>query len=155
MKELNKVLILFILVMLSCTRDRTFNKARWLKNIDVNDTNNPRAYMTDDLLKNHLKIGITRDSILAMLGKPYKYVIENRLSKGLEMPDSLSFLNNENLKPETKNSNANRINKFIRVNSQPDTLMLYPIGWSTIDPNFLVIKFDDKGLTTNFWIEQH
>jgi len=155
MTTLNSILILFLFVIVSCNGDRKFNTERWLNNNDINDTKNPRAYMIKDLLKNHLKNGITRDSVLALLGKPYKDGIENRLPKGLEMPDSLSFSNKENLKSENSDRATERVNEFMRLNSQPDTLMLYPIGWSTIDPNFLVIKLDNNGLTSDFWVEQH
>ncbi|HQT22509.1 MAG: hypothetical protein B7X86_16220 [Sphingobacteriales bacterium 17-39-43] len=155
MTKLNYILIFFLFVMASCKVDKKFNKERWLANNHVNDTHNPRAYMTEDLLENHLKIGITRDSVFALLGKPYKDGIENRLPKGLKMPDSLSFSNKENLKPENSDRATYKINEFMRLNSQPDTLVLYPVGWSTIDPNFLVIKFDNKGVSSDFWIEQH
>lgn len=154
--NLNYILIFFLFGIVSCNNgDRKFNKERWINNSDVNDTNNPRAYMTEDLLKNHLKIGITKDSVLALLGKPYKDGIENRLTKEFKVPDSLSFSNEENLKPENSDRATDRINKFMRLNSQSDTLMLYPVGWSTIDPNFLVIKFNHKGLTSDFWVGQH
>ena len=155
MTKLNYILLFFLFVMVSCKVDKKFNKERWLANNDVNDTHNPRAYMTEDLLKNHLRIGITRDSVFELLGKPYKDGIENRLPKGLKMPDSLSFSNKKNLKPENSDRTTYRINQFMRLNSQPDTLVLYPVGWSTIDPNFLVIKFDNKGVSSDFWIEQH
>lgn len=155
MTNLNFILIFFVFMMVSCEVDKKFNKERWWANNDLNDTRNPRAYMTDDLLKNHLKIGITRDSVLALLGKPYKEGIENRLPKELKIPDSISFSNKENLKPENRDKALARINEFMRLNSQPDTLMLYPVGWSTIDPKFLVIKFDNKGLSSEFWVEQH
>ncbi len=92
---------------------------------------------------------------MALLGKPYKNEIENRLPKGVEIPDSLSFSNKGNLKPENSDRVTEILNEFMRLNSQPDTLMLYPVGWSTIDPNFLVVKLDNKDLTSDFWVEQH
>jgi outer membrane protein assembly factor BamE (lipoprotein component of BamABCDE complex) len=48
-----------------------FDRDVWLSHNDMTDTSSPRAKMTKDLLQNHLKEGMTRDSILAMLGKPY------------------------------------------------------------------------------------
>lgn len=137
------ILIVLLVVMTSCTDDRKFNKGRWLRNSNVNDTWNPRAYMTDDLLKNVLKPGLTKEDILNLLGKPYKDEVDYRLPKGLQIPDSIGH------------HNTLKLNEFYHTYSQPDTLMLYPVGWSTIDPNFLVIKFDSKGIAYDFWVEQH
>ena len=155
MTKSNGILCFLLLAMISCTRNKQFDKERWQRNNDVNDTRNPRAYMTNDLLKNHLRVGITKDSIIALLGKPYKDGVENRLPKGIELPDSLSFSKDTNLKKEQKDDVTARINKFVRLNSKLDTLMLYPVGWSTIDPNFLVVKLDKTGKVCDFWIEQH
>lgn len=63
--------------------------------------------------------------------------------------------NLKNLKAENIDRATDRIKEFMRVNSQPDTLMLYPIGWSTMDPKFMVISFDNKGKVNDYWIEQH
>ena len=155
MTNLNYALIFFLCMMLSCNAERKFDKEIWLKSSDVNDTKNPRAHMTKDLLENRLKTGITRDSVMALLGKPYKEGIEVRLPKGMEIPDSLSFSNKENLKQKNNGGGTDRIDAFIRLNAQPDTLMLYPVGWSIIDPIFLVIKLDNKGMAADFWIEEH
>lgn len=115
-----------------------FERDVWLSNNDVNDIGNPRAQMIKDLLDNYLRPGIHRDSILTLLGKPYLERIENRLPTGLDVPDSLS-----------------NFNEWYAANGQPDTLMLYPVGWSTIDPNFLVIKFRPDSVAYEFWVEQH
>jgi hypothetical protein len=106
------------------------------------------------------------------LGKPYLERIENRLPKGLEVPDSLSltidsaglaslFDSVDVQKQKDKNNldiradkELEEYNNWYMANSQPDTLMLYPIGWSTIDPNFLVIKFKADSTVCEFWIEQ-
>lgn len=48
--------------------------------------------MTDDLIKNHLKPGMHRDSILVLLGRPYKEEIGNRIPTGLAIPDSIRNL---------------------------------------------------------------
>lgn len=149
------MLCFLLLVMLSCTRNKEFDKELWLRNNDVNDIRNPRAYMTNDLMKNHLRIGASKDSVVALLGKPYKDGVEHRLPKGIEIPDSLSLLKKSNLKKEQREVLMARINEFYRLNSQPVALMLYPVGWSTIDPNLLVVKLDRNGKVSDFWIEQH
>ncbi len=147
-----------------------FDRDVWLSNNDMTDTRNPRSKMTTDLLENYLKPGLTRDSILLLLGKPYFDGIENRLPKGLKIPDSLSLgidsvgvaslfdsvdlqmKNNSKIKVEKE---LKEFNSWYMANSQPDTLMLYPVGWSTIDPNFLAIKFKVDGTAYEFWVEQH
>ncbi|MEJ6979682.1 hypothetical protein WG906_04425 [Pedobacter sp. P351] len=144
-----------IVLISSCSHPKQFERESWLKNNDVNDTGNPRAYMTEDLLKNYLKTGLSKDSIIALLGKPYSDKIEQRLPKGMSIPDSISYTNSENIRADSNGRIMNQINEFMRLNSQPDTLMLYPVGWSTIDPNFLVVKLDDQGQAIEFWIEQH
>jgi hypothetical protein len=111
--------------------------------------------MTRDLLDNYLKPGIHRDSILTLLGEPYLEQIENRLPKGLDVPDSLSLVDSGNFKKENQEKALDNFNQWYKDNGQPDTLMLYPVGWSTIDPNFLVIKFRPDSIAYEFWIEQH
>ena len=105
-----------------------------------------------------------------MLGKPYFDGIENRLPKGLEIPDSLSLgIDSVGLaslfdsvdfqkKKDSKiqaDKELKEYNTWYMANSKPDTLMLYPVGWSTIDPNFLAIKFRSDGTAYEFWVEQH
>lgn len=143
------------MAILSCKADNKFNQQKWLANSDVSDTHNPRAYMIDDLMKNHLKVGITKNAVLTLLGKPEKDRIENRLPKGINIPDSFSFTNKENLKLERSDKVIAGINDFVRLNAKPHTLMLYSIGWSTIDPNYLIIQLDEKGMVLDFWTEQH
>lgn len=157
MIKTNGILIVLLLFLISCNYglDKRFDKTSWLLNSDVNVIRNPRADMVADLLANHLKVGLKRNSVLALLGKPYQDGVENRLPKGLEIPDSLSFTNDRNLTSEEREKVIVRMNEFQRLNAKPDTLMLYPVGWSTIDPNFLAVQFDNKGRVRDFWIEQH
>jgi hypothetical protein len=147
-----------LLTLFSCSgnfNSDKFEKSVWLSNNDVSDRNNPRAKMTKDLLENYLKPGIHRDSILAMLGQPDREKIEMRLPKGLEVPDSLSLISPENFKPENREKAQENYNEWMRKNWQPDTLMFFPVGWSTMDPNSLVIKFRPDSVAYEFWIEQH
>lgn len=155
MTKLSVVICFLLFATISCTRNKVFDKEIWLSNSNVNDTRNLRAHMAKDLMENHLKIGLTRNAVLELLGKPYKDVIENRLPKGVKVPDSLSMMNDKNLTSEERNQLIVRINEFQRLNAKPDTLMLYPVGWSTIDPNFLAVQFDNTGRVRDFWIEQH
>ena len=132
-----------------------FDRDVWLSNSDMTDTDNPRARMAKDLLDSYLKPGIHRDSILTLFGKPYLEQIENRLPKGLDVPDSFSLVDSENLKRENRDNALDNFNQWYKDYGQPETLMLYPVGWSTIDPNFLVIKFRPDSIAYEFWIEQH
>jgi len=141
----------------ACSYPSSFDQEIWLDNPDVSDTSNPRARMVDDLMHNHLKPGMSRASILSLLGKPYKDGIENRLPKGVTIPDSLSstLIHSSSCTPEKQKKALDDFNAFYHSHSQPDTLMLYPVGWSTIDPNFLAVKFDGNGQVSEYWVEQH
>jgi hypothetical protein len=157
-----------MIMFLSCsTSDESdkFDRAVWLSNSDMTDVRNPRANMTEDLLMNYLRPGIHRDSVLILLGEPYLEEIEYRLPKGLDIPDSLSLavdsvgltslFDSLDSKEKNQDEDLNKLNRWYQTNSQPDTLMLYSVGWSTIDPNFLVIKFGPDSIAYDFWIEQH
>ncbi|WKZ58817.1 MAG: hypothetical protein QY309_13170 [Cyclobacteriaceae bacterium] len=111
--------------------------------------------MTKDLIENYLKPGIHRDSIIILLGRPYLEKIENRLPKGLQVPDSLSLVDSVNFRVENRDRALKNFNDWYAAHGQPDTLMFYPVGWSTIDPNFLVIKFRPDSVADKFWVEQH
>lgn len=69
---------------------RDFDKDVWLKHNHDNDPNNPRAEMTYDLTKNHLKIGMDKKEVLSLLGKPDRRNEKNYLSYYLGMQ---GFLN--------------------------------------------------------------
>jgi hypothetical protein len=147
-----------VFVLHSCSmfnNSDKFDRNVWLSNGDVDDMRNPRSQMTTDLLNNYLKPGIHRDSILILLGTPYLEQIENRLPKGLDVPDSLSLVDSVNFRSENQAKALRNFNEWYKDNGQPDALMLYPVGWSTIDPIFLVIKFRPDSTAYEFWIEQH
>ncbi|GMQ28847.1 hypothetical protein [Algoriphagus confluentis] len=146
------------LILFSCSGNFTpekFEKSVWMSNNSETERHNPRSRMTQDLLENYLKPGINRDSILGLLGPPSREKIEIRIPKGIEFPDSLSLSNPENFKPENREKAQKNYNEWFLRNGQPDTLMFYPVGWSTIDPNSLVIKFSPDSISYEFWIEQH
>lgn len=147
------IILIFVLIITldSCSSNYNsdkFDKDVWLSNNDISDQYNPRSRMTTDLMENYLRPGMPRDSIIILLGRPYLEKIENRLPKGLEVPDSLSI--SESL----DTIRLEKFNTWYKTNSQPDTIMRYPIGWSTIDPNFLIIKLGQDSTATDFWIEQ-
>ena len=54
-------------------KPRPFSEDLWKTASEVSKTSNaenPRALMADDLLKNHLKVGMTREQVLSLLGPP-------------------------------------------------------------------------------------
>lgn len=150
-------LIFVWLAVLSCNsfyNSDKFDKSIWLYHNDITDTRNPRANMAEDLFKNYLRPGMHRDSVLTLLGAPYKETIETRLPRGLEVPDSLSLVDSINLSDQNWDKSLSKFNQWHKENGQPDTLMFYPIGWSTIDPRFVVVKFKADSTVGEFWIEQ-
>ena len=123
----------------------TFDKDVWLSNNDIANEYNPRSGMTTDLMENYLRPGMHRDSIVTLLGRPYLEKIEYRPPKGFVVPDSLSSIDSVGIE---------KFNDWHSKFSRPDTIMRYPIGWSTIDPNFLIIELGQDSTVTDFWIEQ-
>jgi hypothetical protein len=152
--HLPKSLVLGLLALGSCNQSTSFNREAWVDHPAVTDTHNPRARMVQDLISNHLKVGMTRKAVVVQLGQPYKEGIERRLPKNTILPDSISATNPENLKPENEKRSVAGLNKFIDLYAAPIMVMRYPVGWSTIDPNFLIIKLDKNGLVEDYWIEQ-
>jgi len=149
--------LLFILLacfLAACNHSSSFDREVWVNNPDMEDTSNPRPWMVQDVMKNHLKSGMSRKAVLDLLGKPYQEGIERRLPKNTVLPDSVSFENAENLKPENSDKATDAINNLYRLYAKPVMIIRYPVGWSTIDPNFLIIKVNGKGQVEEYWVEQ-
>lgn len=139
----------------ACSYSSSFDRDKWISNTDVNDQHNPRAKMIEDVMQHHLKVGMSRTEFLALLGKPYSDGIQQRLPKGTILPDSVSITSSDNLKPANQDKALVRFNAYYRSHARPDTLMLYPVGWSIIDPNFLTVEFNGKGTVRAYWVEEH
>jgi len=144
--------------MAACQGDTTFDKDVWLRNSDMSDTSNPRARMVADVMAHHLHVGLTRDSVLALLGPPYSENIELVLPENVTLPDSLSLQNSQTTEKlyDSQNAEAQRegINAFYKQHGRPQTVLRYPVGWSTIDPNFLVICLTRTGKVASYYIAQ-
>lgn len=97
---------------------------------------------------------MSRMTVLDLLGSPYQEGIESRLAKNTVLPDSISYENDKNLKPENSAKAMVAINNFYKMYAKPVMILRYPIGWSTIDPNFLIIKLNGKRQVEAYWIEQ-
>lgn len=50
--------------------DRVFDEDLWKHSADTEDVSNPRGPMVDDLIANHLRPGMTRQEVTALLGDP-------------------------------------------------------------------------------------
>jgi len=107
--------------------------------------------MVQDVMQHYLKPGQSRETVLALLGPPYQEKIERQLPADKPLPDSLDALISTNRDPAKSAALIRQINAFYQQNARPDTVMLYPVGWSTIDPNFLVIRLSGKGKVKRFW----
>jgi hypothetical protein len=146
--------ILFACTLAACNHSSSFDKEVWVDNPDIQDTSNPRAWMVQDVMENHLKSGMSGEAVLDLLGKPYQEGIERRLPKNTVLPDSISFKYDKNLKPEDSEKATDAINNFYKLYAEPVMIIRYPVGWSTIDPNFLIIKLNGKRQVEEYWVEQ-
>ena len=146
---------LLIVVLCGCNNTSSkFEREVWIRHTQADDRYNPRAEMVQHLMKNYLKPGMSRKAVLDLLGNPYKESIEQRLPENIVIPNSISFSNPENLKPEKADKATAAINDFYKLHAKPVFVIEYPVGWSTIDPNFLAIIMDEKGLVERFRVEQ-
>ena len=150
-----KLIALSLLCFLtSCNRSSSFNRDIWIENPRMEDTHNPRARMVQDVMKRQLKAGMSRKSVLALLGKPYREGTEPRLPKNTILPDSFSVRTPEAFSRENQKKRMDAFNNFVRLHAEQIMLMRYPVGWSTMDPRFLIIKLNNKGLVEDYWVEQ-
>jgi len=120
----------------------------------MEDTNNPRARMVQDVIKNQLKPGMSRKEVLDILGKPYQENTELVLPKNTIIPDSISSTNPEKYKPENIDRTVAAANKFYQLHGRSSVVMRYPVGWSTIDPNFLIVVLNNRGLVEQYVVVQ-
>lgn len=107
------------------------------------NTNNPRENMVSDLMAHHLKPGMTRRQVLALLGPAERDGIEMVLPPGTTIPDSLSV------------EHYKALNNWYDRHAQPDTIMHYQVGWSMIDPTSMRIQFDGDGKVKRYWVGIH
>lgn len=147
-------IVIFIVLLFGCNYPSTFDREVWIKHPQVEEIYNPRAMMMQDLMKNNLKPGMSKKALMDLLGKPYKEGIEQRLPENMVIPEAISFENPENLKSENADKVMAAINNFYRLNAKPVFVIRYPVGWSTIDPNFFVIIMNEEGQVEKYRVEQ-
>lgn len=132
-----------------------FDKSIWIGHNDLLVRKNPRLKMIDDLMDNHLKVGMDKKEVIELLGKPYRDTISLVLPKGSKLPDSLAINYDIKQSRNEREKSMNKINAWYKENYESAPLIAYPIGWSLIDPIFLKIKLNDKEVVLDFWVEQH
>jgi hypothetical protein len=49
--------------------DREFDQALWKSYAGIDDVDNPRLRMAADVQRNHIKVGMTREEVVAILGE--------------------------------------------------------------------------------------
>ena len=69
-KILSFMVILFFTV--ACSEQKDFNSDEWKNWVETESTPNTRWLMHKDLMKNHELNGVSKDSILNLLGEPSK-----------------------------------------------------------------------------------
>jgi hypothetical protein len=136
----------FLLLAVSCSESSSFDREVWMQHPDVNDRYNPRLRMVQDVIKNHLNPGMSRMAVIDLLGIPYKEGLEVRLPADIVLPDSLKHF-------ETPKAEAAYYD-FFKSYGKSIMLMKYAVGWSIIDPIFLVIELDRKGFVVRYWEEE-
>ncbi len=133
----------------------SFDRESWIKNNDVNQVGIERQLMIHDLANNILKKGMTKSEIIKLLGQPHSDEIYYRLPKGVIAPDSILTLTDTSNSKEENRIAIERINNWYKVNGQPDTILLYPAGFSIMDQNFLSITLDGNNLVREIQVQQH
>tara|TARA_R110001592_G_C12733691_1_gene710143 strand:- start:71 stop:604 length:534 start_codon:yes stop_codon:yes gene_type:complete len=164
MNKLIKYVFLIILInLISCVskskeKDNSiFNQKIWLDNMELGDglKQNPRAPMTNDLMNNHIKNGMSRTEIIDLLGQPFKDEIQERLPNDIHQPDSINLRSIIGESDEKRQKILTDYNNWYHQNLRPDTLLIYTVGWTMTDSIFLVVKLNDKNSVNEFWIEQN
>ncbi len=75
MKKISLFFCSILFLISSCDSNpfdnQTFNQELWQKNPVIQENNhNIRLYMSEDIINNHLKIGMTKEETRQLLGKP-------------------------------------------------------------------------------------
>jgi hypothetical protein len=152
--KLSPVAVLSFLV-LGCSHSASFDQEVWLQNSGVEDTRNPRAYMVQDVIKNHLRAGMTRQQVVQKLGVPYKEAATYLLPPTMDLPDSLRGPDSVSLSEEQQKQLDARSTQFFRTYGQRVKLLEYPVGWSIIDPRFLTVALTPDGRVLRSWVDEH
>lgn len=133
----------------------SFDRESWIKNNDVNQFGFERQLMINDLTNNILKNGMSKSEVIELLGKPHYDGVQIRPPEGKNIPDSIRIVNSFGESKAERRIALDRFNNWMKINGQPDTILLYPAGFSRMDQNFLTIKIDGNNLVKKFSVLQH
>ncbi len=155
--KIKKLLVVMLIIMMSSfsSCQSNFDQKIWLENNDFSDTKNPRANMVKDLMHNYLKIGMKKEEVIKLLGKPSSDTLGVYIPRGVQLPDSLDLVKSIGKSKEEQQKALDLLNEWFKNNYKAAHLLDYPIGWAMIDPVSLVVKLDDDNLIDDFWIGQH
>jgi hypothetical protein len=154
MKSYFFILITLVLsLFLSC--QNKFNKEIWLKENELTNYKSKRVDMTQDLIDNHLNIGMLKSEVIHLLGKPYNDSIKQYIPRNLKPPDSLNIFTIYDKEEKEREKYLELLNQWREKNYKTAPILTYYSGWSLIDPNFLTIRLDSTNKVADFWLEQH
>ncbi|WP_426489743.1 outer membrane protein assembly factor BamE domain-containing protein [Hymenobacter sp. 102] len=142
-----------VLLPSACQPATTFDQQVWLQNPEMTDTNNPRRYMAEDVVHRQLRPGMTQQQVLQLLGPPYREELTTLL------PDSVSLPKSAATGPNSRMNSIERVAaqeaQFLRAHGRSVRVLLYPVGWSVMDPAFLSVALTPDGLVLKSWVAQH
>jgi hypothetical protein len=143
------LLVLVLVIKYSYEYHLGFDRQQWLATGKAGTCgpDNSRESMVEDVMTHYLAPGMTRAQVLALLGPAERDGIEMVVPDGISLPDSL--------RGEKGLMNTNGFNKWYQLNSQPDTLMRYCVGWDQIDPTSMRIQFGGDERVKKFWVGLH
>lgn len=138
-----------------CQPSTAFDQQVWLRNADMTDRYNPRRHMVEEVIHQQLHVGMSRQQVVQLLGPPYQEQNTYLLLTPISLPDSLNSPNLGKLTKSQLLQYSAGIHRFYRINGRPVRLLNYPVGWSTIDPNFLTVALTPDGRLLRSWVAQH
>jgi hypothetical protein len=143
------LLVLVLVIKYSYEYHLGFDRQQWLATGKAGTCgpDNSRESMVEDVMAHYLAPGMTRAQVLALLGPAEQDGIEMVVPDGISLPDSL--------RGEKGLRNDTGFNKWYKLNSQPDTLMRYCVGWDLIDPTSMRIQLGGDGKVKKFWVGLH
>ena len=142
-----------LLLVSACQPATTFDHQVWLQNPEMTDVNNPRGYMVDDVVQHQLRPGMTQQQVLKLLGPPYREETTSLLPDSVSLPRKAII--SANSRADSLEQVAAQAARFFRAHGRPVRVLLYPVGWSTIDPNFLTVALTPDGRVLKSWVAQH
>lgn len=153
MKRVLLVILFFLGVVSYLHAQAKFDSATWKAGGEIMNLNGPRIQMVDDLIENNLPFGMKKDSILALLGSPFRDVVGKRLPTGVSLPDSLRFNNEEPVSREKRIAQLKMRKEWFDRHNRIDTVMYYFLGITNNHHKYLSIRLDQRAELCEVWVE--